>query len=79
MTTPIAGDYGLGTAVFTGNPGDSTATADRPVGHSGSMPGYSSELGVAPRRQISVAVLFAGNADQTVDQVFADLLAVLER
>jgi len=64
--------------VFTGNPGDSTAAADRPVGHSGSMPGYSSELGVTPHGQISVAVLFVGNADQAVDQVFADLLAVLK-
>src|SRR5664279_345531 len=79
MTTPIAGDYGLGTAVFTGNPGDITPTADLPVGHSGSIPGYSSEMGVDPLRQISVAVLFACNADQGVDQVFANLLAVLQK
>ena len=79
MTTPIAGDYGLGTAVFTGNPGDITPTADLPVGHSGSIPGYSSEMGVDPLRQISVAVPFACNADQGVDQVFANLLAVLQK
>jgi D-alanyl-D-alanine carboxypeptidase len=76
MTTPIAGDYGLGTAVFTGNRG---ANTDSPVGHSGSTPGYSSEMGVDPHRQISVAVLFVGNADQGVDQALANLLAVLQK
>jgi hypothetical protein len=34
---------------------------------------------VDPHRQISVAVLFAGNADPGVDQVFANLLAVLQK
>ncbi|MGS0688647.1 serine hydrolase domain-containing protein [Nakamurella sp. GG22] len=75
MTTPVVGDYGLGTGVFTNNRGDTT---QRLVGHSGSIPGYSSELGVDPDRQISVVLLFVGNADREVDDVFADLLAVLQ-
>ncbi len=74
MTTPIAADYGLGTGVFTDNRGESTR---RLVGHSGLIPGYSSQLIVDPERQISIAVLSVGNATQEIGEVVEDLLAVL--
>jgi CubicO group peptidase (beta-lactamase class C family) len=67
------GEYGLGTARFSGRLG-----LGEGFGHRGQFPGYTSLLVVVPERRTSVAILLADD-HKSVETVALQLMDVIQK